>query len=131
MFKLLVAVMALGVSTSFGQLVLPSGFKKTKDDMYEMTFKDVRQAINQYNFVLDKNGVDTKDAVYDIMHNPIDFGWFKNDANSDQVIVSFFIRSEGKYKIIFTEIPDGSDKYFFDVLTSDGEFATLFYDSNE
>jgi hypothetical protein len=112
---------------SFGQLGYMRDFKKAENGFYELCFKDVRDAIHKYNYVLDMNGSDTNDIVYNVMKNPIDFGFFKNNPNSENIIVSIFLRDGNKYKIIFTEIDGSSDKYFFDVVDQNGIETALYY----
>jgi hypothetical protein len=92
-----------------------------------MSFKDPIKAIYKYNYVLDKNGSDTNEVVYDITKNPIDFGFFSNDPNSDNIIVSIFLRENNKYKIMFGEIDGNDDKYFFEVIDQNGVITDLYY----
>jgi hypothetical protein len=125
MGRLAVVMLALGAHMAFGQLSHIDGFKINSDGYYEMSFKDVRDAIHKYNYVLDKNGSDTIGVVYNVTKNPIDFGFFSNDSES--VIVSIFLRDGNKYKIIFTETDMNSDKYFFDVVDQDGIETSLYY----
>ena len=126
MFKLLaVAVVTLGVNIAFGQLAYMRGFKNLGDDSYLLTLKDPVEAIHRYNYVLDMNGMDTT-KVYDITKNPIDFGFFKKDPNSDKVIMCFFLKKNGKYDLLFGEIED-ENTYFFDVVDENGEVTELKY----
>jgi hypothetical protein len=126
MFKLLaVAVVTLGVNIAFGQLAYMRGFKNLGDDSYLLTLKDPVEAIHRYNYVLDMNGMDTS-KVYDITKNPIDFGFYKKDPNSDKVIMCFFLKKNGKYDLLFGEIED-ENTYFFDVVDENGEVTELKY----
>lgn len=126
MFKLLaVAVVTLGVNIAFGQLAYMRGFKNLGDDSYLLTLKDPVEAIHRYNYVLDMNGMDTT-KVYDITKNPIDFGFYKKDPNSDKVIMCFFLKKNGKYDLLFGEIED-ENTYFFDVVDENGEVTELKY----
>jgi hypothetical protein len=126
MFKLLAAaVVTLGVNIAFGQLAYMRGFKNLGDDSYLLTLKDPVEAIHRYNYVLDMNGMDTT-KVYDITKNPIDFGFFKKDPNSDKVIMCFFLKKNGKYDLLFGEIED-ENTYFFDVVDENGEVTELKY----
>jgi hypothetical protein len=127
MGRLAVAILALSANMAFGQLGYMRDFKKNSDGYYEMTFKDVKEAIHKYNYVLDMNGSDTSSVVYNVTKNPIDFGFFGNDPNSDSVIVSIFLRDGNRYKIMFAEIDGSSDKYFFDVVDQDGIETSLTY----
>jgi len=120
-------MMTLSVNLAFGQLDYIHDFKMNSYGFYEMTFKDVREAIHKYNYVLDKNGSDTNDVVYNVTKNPIDFGFFSNDPNSDFVVVSMFLREGNKYKLMFNYIDGSCDKYFFDVVDQDGIETTLVY----
>lgn len=126
MFKLLaVAVVTLGVNIAFGQLAYMRGFKNLGDDSYLLTLKDPVEAIHRYNYVLDMNGMDTT-KVYDITKNPIDFGFYKKDPNSNKVIMCFFLKKNGKYDLLFGEIED-ENTYFFDVVDENGEVTELKY----
>jgi hypothetical protein len=126
MFKLLaVAVVTLGVNIAFGQLAYMRGFKNLGDDSYLLTLKDPVEAIHRYNYVLDMNGMDTS-KVYDITKNPIDFGFYKKDPNSNKVIMCFFLKKNGKYDLLFGEIED-ENTYFFDVVDENGEVTELKY----
>jgi hypothetical protein len=127
MGRLAVVILALSANIAFGQLGYMRDFKKNSDGYYEMTFKDVKEAIHKYNYVLDMNGSDTSSVVYNVTKNPIDFGFFGNDPNSDSVIVSIFLRDGNRYKIMFAEIDGSSDKYFFDVVDQDGIETSLTY----
>lgn len=128
MGRLAVVVMLMVSMSSFTQdLGYMRGFEKGKNGLYEMTFKDVREAIHKYNYVLDMNGSDTSDIIYNVSRNPIDFGYFSNNPNSDNVIVSIFLREGNKYKIMFTEIDGTVDKYFFDVTDHNGVETELYY----
>jgi hypothetical protein len=129
MGKLAVAMVALCVNVAFGQLVVPKNFKENNYSMYEMAFKNVTEAIHSYNNVLDMNGVDVSNSVYDVTKNPIDFGFFP--SGDDKVIVSFLVRYNGRYRLMFSEIPANENKYFFDVLSENGEFVKLVYKINE
>jgi hypothetical protein len=101
------------------------GFKKLDDNAYLLTLKDPVEAIHKYNYVLDMNGMDTT-KVYDITKNPIDFGFYKKDPNSDKIIMCFFLRKDNKYDLLFGEIED-EDTYFFDVVDENGEVTELKY----
>ena len=127
MKKLFVTLTFLAGFTAFGQLSHIDGFKKNSYDLYEMTFKDVREAILKYNEVSDKNGADTSGTVYNVLKNPIDFAFFKNDPESDQIIVSILFRDGNKYKIMFGEFNDYEDKIFFDVIDENGKLTQLTY----
>lgn len=125
MGRLVVVMLALGVHMAFGQLNHVNGFKINSDGYYEMSFKDVKEAIHKYNYVLDMNGSDTTGIVYNVTKNPIDFGYF--NSNTDNIIVSIFLRDGNKYKIMFTEIDAHADKFFFDVIDEDGIETSLYY----
>lgn len=128
MGRLAVVVMLMVSMSSFTQdLGYMRDFEKGKNGLYEMTFKDVREAIHKYNYVLDMNGSDTNYIIYNVSRNPIDFGYFSNNPNSDNVIVSIFLRDGNKYKIMFTEIDGTVDKYFFDVTDHNGVETELYY----
>lgn len=128
MGRLAVVAMLMVSMSSFAQdLGYMRDFKKNSDGYYEMTFRDVKEAIHKYNYVLDMNGSDTNGVVYDVTKNPIDFGFFSNNPNSSNVIVSIFLRDGNRYKIMFTEIDGSIDKYFFDVIDQDGIETSLTY----
>ncbi len=119
-------MLALSTSTVFGQLSHMRGFKKLEDGSYLLTIKNPVEAIHKYNYVLDMNGADTS-KVYDITKNPIDFGFFKKDENSDKVIMCFLLRHENKYDLLFGEILD-EDTFLFDVIDENGEVVGLSYE---
>jgi hypothetical protein len=128
--KKLILITVLFCSTSmFAQLSHMRGFKNLGDDSYLLTFKDPVEAIHKYNYVLDMNGMDTT-KVYDITKNPIDFGFYKKDPNSDKIIMCFFLKKNGKYDLLFGEIPD-ENTYFFDVVDENGEVTELKYIKEE
>lgn len=125
MKKLFTSLMLLCGTITFGQLAYMRGFKKLDDNSYLLTLKDPVEAIHKYNYVLDMNGMDTT-TVYDITKNPVDFGFFKKDPNSDKIIMCFFLRKDNKYDLLFGEIED-EDTYFFDVIDENGEVTELKY----
>jgi len=125
MKNLIIFIFMLSCSTLFGQLAYMRGFKKLDDNAYLLTLKDPVEAIHKYNYVLNMNGMDTT-TVYDITKNPIDFGFFKKDPNSDKIIMCFFLRKDNKYDLLFGEIED-EDTYFFDVVDENGEVTELKY----
>ena len=125
MKKLFLNLFLVGSTSIFGQLSHMRGFKNLGDDSYLLTVKDPVEAIHRYNYVLDMNGMDTS-KVYDITKNPIDFGFYKKDPDSDKVIMCFFLRKNGKYDLLFGEIPD-ENTYFFDVIDENGEVTELKY----
>jgi hypothetical protein len=129
MGKLAIAMVALCVNVAFGQLSHVNGFKKNKYDLYEMSFKDITDAIKKYNYVTDMNGADTSDIVYNVMKNPIDFAFFGNESNN--MIVSILFKDGDKYKIMFGEIPADEDRRFFDIVNERGELVSLVYKINE
>jgi hypothetical protein len=126
---LILAFIFLIKINSFGQLAYMRGFKNLGDDSYLLTFKDPVEAIHKYNYVLDMNGMDTS-KVYDITKNPIDFGFFKKDPNSDKVIMCFFLKKDKKYDLLFGEIED-ENTYFFDVVDENGDVTELKYIKSE
>jgi hypothetical protein len=126
--KKIILTVALFCSTAaFSQLDHIQDFKKNKYDLYEMTFKDIREAIKKYNYVSDMNGADTSGIVFDVMKNPIDFCFFRNDPDSDNIIVSIFLNENGKWKVMFGEIDGTVDKYFFEVVDQNGAIMDLYY----
>jgi hypothetical protein len=125
MKKLFLNLFLVGSTSIFGQLSHMRGFKNLGDDSYLLTVKDPVEAIHRYNYVLDMNGMDTS-KVYDITKNPIDFGFYKKDPDSDKVIMCFFLRKNGKYDLLFGEIED-ENTYFFDVVDENGEVTELKY----
>jgi hypothetical protein len=127
MKKLILSLILFCGTISFSQLDYVNDLKKNEYGLYEMSFKDPIKAIYKYNYVLDKNGSDTNEVVYDITKNPIDFGFFSNDPNSDNIIVSIFLRENNKYKIMFGEIDGNDDKYFFEVIDQNGVITDLYY----
>ena len=131
MKKINLSLALLCGKTSFAQLDYVKDFKKNEYGLYELSFKDPIQAIHKYNNVLDKNGSDTLNVVYNITKNPIDFGFFSNDENSDNIIVSVFLRENNKYKIMFGEIDGTIDKYFFEVTDQNGVVTDLYYRKNK
>ena len=127
MGRLAVAVMLLGSMSAFGQLGYMRDFMKNSNGYYEMTIKDVKEAIHRYNYVLDKNDADTNGIVYDVTKNPIDFCFFRNDPNSSNVIVAVLLREGNKHKLVFGEIDGSYDQELFDVVDQDGEPMTLIF----
>ena len=125
MKKIFLNLFLVGSTSLFGQLSHMRGFKNLGDDSYLLTVKDPAEAIHRYNYVLDMNGMDTT-TVYDITKNPIDFGFYKKDPDSDRVIMCFFLKKNGKYDLLFGEIPD-ENTYFFDVVDENGEVTELKY----
>ena len=125
MKNLIIFIFMLSCSTLFGQLGYMRGFEKLEDGSYLLTFKNPLEAIHKYNYVLDMNGADTTKS-YDITKNPIDFGFFKKDENSDKVIMCFFLRRDNEYDLLFGEIPD-EDTYLFDVVDENGVVTELKY----
>lgn len=125
MGRLAVVVMLLGSMSAFGQLVGVDGFRKNKHDLYEMSFKDVREAIRKYNYVTDMNGADTNDVVFDVMQNPIDFAFFGRDIENQ--IISLMIIDGDKYKIMFGEFDGTEDKYFFTIRSNKNKPLDLVY----
>lgn len=126
MRRLVLAVLLLGSTTAFGQLSHMRGFKQLEDGSYLLTIKNPIEAIHKYNYVLDMNGADTS-KVYDITKNPIDFGFYKKDENSDKVIMCLLLRHDNKYDLLFGEIEDKST-YLFDVIDENGEVIGLTYE---
>ena len=113
--------------TSLGQLSHLNGFKKNKYDLYEMTFSNAKEAILKYNFVSDKNGADTSGYVYNIMENPIDFAFFKNEKSGDMTFVSILFYENEKYKVMFGEFDGDEERVFFDIVDGNGKLITLVY----
>jgi hypothetical protein len=102
-------------------------FKKNSDGYYEISIKDVREAIHKYNYVLDMNDADTSKIVYDVTKNPIDFCFFRNDPNSVNVIVAVLLREGNRYKLLFGEIDGSYDQELFDVVDQFGDPMTLIF----
>lgn len=125
MGRLAVVVMLLGSMSAFGQLVGIDGFKKNKHGLYEMSFKDVREAIRKYNYVSDMNGADTNDVVFDVMQNPIDFAFFGRDIENQ--IISLMITDGDRYKIMFGEFDGTEEKYFLTIRTNNNKPLDLVY----
>ena len=92
-----------------------------------MSFDNPKDAIIKYNYVSDKNGADTSGYVYNIMENPIDFAFFKNEKSGDMTFVSILFYENEKYKIMFGEIDGTIDKYFFEVIDQNGVATDLYY----
>jgi hypothetical protein len=127
MGRLVVAILALSANIAFGQLGHMRDFKQNSDGFYEMSIKDVREAIHKYNYVLDMNDADTSKIVYDVTKNPIDFCFFKNDPNGTNVIVSVLLRDGNRYKLLFGEIDGSYDQELFDVVDQFGDPMTLIF----
>jgi hypothetical protein len=125
MGRLAVVILALGANMAFGQLLAVDGFKKNKHGLYEMSFKNIRDAARKYNYVSDMNGADTTDVVFDIMKNPIDFAFFGNNIESQ--IVSLMIVDGDRYKIMFGEFDGTEDKDFFTVISEKNRPLNLIY----
>jgi hypothetical protein len=127
MKKLILTVALFCNTIAFSQLRYMSGFKKNRYGLYEMAFEDVREAILKYNNISDKNGADTSGTIYNVMQNPIDFAFFKNNPKSGNVIVSILFREDNQYKIMFGEFDGEKDRYFFDITNELGESIQLVY----
>lgn len=125
MLRLITVVMVLLSSKSFGQLMGIDGLKKNKHGLYEMSFKDVREAIRKYNYISDLNGADTNDIVFDVMKNPIDFAFFGNDIENQ--IISLIISDGSKYKIMFGEFDGREDQDFFTIISEKNKPLNLIY----
>lgn len=125
MLRLITVVMVLLSSKSFGQLMGVDGLKKNKHGLYEMSFKDVREAIRKYNYISDLNGADTNDIVFDVMKNPIDFAFFGNDIENQ--IISLIISEGSKYKIMFGEFDGREDQDFFTIISEKNKPLNLIY----
>jgi len=124
--KKIILTVALFCSTiAFSQLEGISGFKKNKHGLYEMSFKDVREAIKKYNYVTDINGADTNGVVFDVMKNPIDFAFFGHDIENQ--IISVIFTEGNRYKIMFGEFDGREDQDFFDVVDENGKSIQLIY----
>jgi hypothetical protein len=122
---LTLSLLASGVVT--GQLRNWSGFKKNQHDLYEMQFTNPRAAIIKYNTVIDKLGADTSGFTYDIMVNPIDFGFFKKPAEARTMYISILLYEDEVYKIMFGEFDGTREKQFFNVLDENGTPIVLTY----
>lgn len=125
MGRLAVVMLALGAHMAFGQLMGVDGFKKNQHGLYEMSFKDARDAILKYNKVSDMNGADTSVVVLDIMKNPIDFAYF-GETNED-MIVSVLMRDGNRYKIMFGEFDGREDQVFFSMVNDKNKLINLIY----
>ena len=127
MGRIAIAIMLLGSMSAFGQLTAVNGLKKNKYGLYEASYRDIKDAILRYNYISDRNGADTNDVVFDVMVNPIDFAHFRNDSQSDNIIITMIFREGNKYKIMFGEIDGREDRVFFDVINEDGYPLQLAY----
>jgi competence transcription factor ComK len=126
--KKIILTVALFCNTAvFSQLRYMNSFKKNKYDLYEMTFTNAKEAILKYNYVSDKNGADTSGYVYNIMENPIDFAFFKNEKSGDMTFVSILFYENEKYKVMFGEFDGDEERVFFDIIDGNGELITLVY----
>lgn len=126
MGRLAVVVMLLGSMSAFGQLMGVDGFKKNKHGLYEMSFKDIRDAIRKYNYVSDLNGADTNGIVFDVMKNPIDFAFFGKDIESQ--IISVIVTDGNRYKIMFGEFDGRYNQEFFTVISEKNKPLDLVYE---
>jgi hypothetical protein len=126
--KKIILTVALFCNTAvFSQLRYMNSFKKNKYDLYEMTFTNAKEAILKYNYVSDKNGADTSGYVYNIMENPIDFAFFKNEKSGDMTFVSILFYENEKYKVMFGEFDGDEERVFFDIVDGNGKLITLVY----
>lgn len=125
MIRLITVLVVLFSTTAFGQLMGVDGLKKNKHGLYEMSFKDVREAIRKYNYISDLNGADTNDVVFDVMNNPIDFAFFGNDIENQ--IISLFIIDGTRFKIMFGEFDGREDQKFFSILDEENKPIDLVY----
>ena len=127
MGRIVIAIMLLGSMSAFGQLIGVNGLKKNKYGLYEASYRDIKEAILKYNYISDRNGADTSDMVYNVMVNPIDFGFFRKDSMSDNIMISLIFREGDKYKVMFGEIDGSEDRVFFDVIDEEGYPLQLAY----
>lgn len=125
MLRLITVVMIFLSAKTFGQLMGVDGLKKNKHGLYEISFKDVREAIRKYNYISDLNGADTNDIVFDVMKNPIDFAFFGNDIENQ--IISLVISEGSKYKIMFGEFDGREDQDFFTIMSEKNKPIDLVY----
>lgn len=125
MGRFAVVVMLLGSMSAFGQLLAVDGFKKNKHGLYEMSFKDARDAIINYNRISDINGADTTGVVFDIMKNPIDFAYFGN--NKENMIISALVSDGNRYKIMFGEFDGREDHVFLTIMSEKNKAIDLVY----
>jgi hypothetical protein len=125
MGRLAVVVMLLGSMSSFGQLMGVDGLKKNKHGLYEMSFKDARDAIIKYNRISDINGADTTGTVFDIMKNPIDFAYFGNDK--ENMIISALVSDGNRYKIMFGEFDGREEHIFLTIMSENNKAIDLVY----
>lgn len=127
MGRIVIAMVTLCVNISFGQLTAVNGLKKNKYGLYEASYRDIKDAILKYNYISDRNGADTSDMVYNVMVNPIDFGFFRKDSMSDNIMISLIFREGDRYKVMFGEIDGSEDRVFFDVIDEEGYPLQLAY----
>ena len=127
MGRIVIAMVTLCVNISFGQLTAVNGLKKNKYGLYEASYRDIKDAILKYNYISDRNGADTSDMVYNVMVNPIDFGFFRKDSLSDNIMISLIFREGDRYKVMFGEIDGSEDRVFFDVIDEEGYPLQLAY----
>ena len=125
MCRLAFVVILLGSMSAYGQLLAVDGFKKNKHGLYEMSFKDIKQAIRKYNYVSDMNGADTNDVMFDITKNPIDFAFFGDDIE-DQTL-SLIYQDGKKYKIVFGKFDGRNDQDFFTIISEKNKPLNLIY----
>jgi len=125
MGRLVITFMLLGSMTAFGQLMGVDGFKKNRHGLYEMSFKDARDAIIKYNKISDINGADTTGIVFDIMRNPIDFAYFGH--NKENMIISALVSDGNRYKIMFGEFDGREEHVFLTIIDEDNKAVDLVY----
>lgn len=125
MGRLVFTFMLLGSMTAFGQIMGIDGFKKNRHGLYEMSFKDARDAIIKYNRVSDINGADTTGTVFDIMKNPIDFAYFGNDK--ENMIISALVSDGNRYKVIFGEFDGREEHRFLTIMSENNKAIDLVY----
>jgi len=128
--KRLILTVALFCTTALNaQFTHLQGFEKSKLGYTRTVFTE-EEAIKVYNYVMDKNGVDTLNSDYKRGKNPVMFDYFKPDEKSKKVNIGLIISYSGVYDVLFMTIKD-EDTILFPIKDENGELIDLIYEKSE
>jgi hypothetical protein len=129
MKRIILSIAMLCTGVVKAQFTNLQGFEKNKYGHVRTVFTE-EEAIKVYNYVMDKNGVDTLNGDYKRGENPVLFDYFKKDQKSNKVNIGLIISYEGVYDVLFMTIKD-EDTVLFAVKDKNGELIDLIYDNPE
>jgi len=129
MKRLILTVALFCTTTLNAQLKYLPGFEKGSYGYTKTVFTE-EEAIRLYNYVLDKNGVDTVNGDYRRGKNPVIFDFFKFKPDAKNVNIGAIINYNGVYDVLFTTIKD-EDTVLFTVKDENGKLLDLIYEKPE